>query len=99
MILKGIKKEEYREHKEYWGKRFARIFGFKTMKQLDDYINECESAGRHLTLHAMFRNGYSKQSPYFITRVQLTIGTGKEEWGAEPGIKYYVLKILDKNKF
>ncbi len=30
----------------------------------------------------MFRNGYSKNSPYFIAECSLSIGTGKEEWGS-----------------
>lgn len=42
----------------------------------------------------MFRNGYSANSPSFTALVTLRIMGGKEEWGAVPGVKYYVLKII-----
>ena len=45
-----------------------------------------------------FRNGYSVKSPSFAAKVRLAIGTGKNEWGAEPNKKYYVLKILEVRK-
>lgn len=40
-----------------------------------------------------FVNGYGNDKPYFIAHCYCKIGTGKPEWGAEPGTKYYVLKI------
>ncbi len=42
-----------------------------------------------------FRNGYAKTSPCFVAKCTLLVGTGKPEWGAEPGKEYYVLKILE----
>lgn len=46
-------------------------------------------------LPIVFRNGYSANSPSFIAKVSLSIGTGKAEWGAERGVEYYVLRILE----
>ena len=40
-----------------------------------------------------FNNGYSRNCPSFIADCTLTIGQGKEEWGAEAGRFYYVLHI------
>lgn len=40
-----------------------------------------------------FRNGYSGNSPSFVAKCSLRTGTGRGEWGAEPGKKYYILKI------
>lgn len=82
MILSGEKKEEYRELKPYYQKRFVNLWqgsliGFDAKRKV------------------MFRNGYSKQSPSFVATVTLGIGTGKREWGAEEGKDYYVLKICD----
>lgn len=82
MILSGEKKEEYRELKAYYQKRFVNLWqgsliGFDAKRKV------------------MFRNGYSKQSPSFVATVTLGIGTGKREWGAEEGKDYYVLKICD----
>ena len=40
-----------------------------------------------------FRNGYSKTSPYCICKVLVSMGKGKQEWGAEKGFFYYILII------
>ena len=44
------------------------------------------------------RNGYSTKDPTLLCLCQLGIGEGKPEWGAEPGVNYYVIKILKKTK-
>ena len=88
MILSGEKKEEYREIKPYYDKRFATAFGCMWLfngiknKDMEPPIKEI-----------LFRNGYSKESPQFVAKCALHTGTGKEEWGAEAGKEYYVLKI------
>lgn len=43
----------------------------------------------------LFRNGYSSNSPSCLCNVRLRIGTGKEEWGAEPNVQYYILEIKE----
>lgn len=43
-----------------------------------------------------FRNGYSHSSPTLECTARLFFGTGREEWGAEKGKTYYVLRIEDK---
>lgn len=40
-----------------------------------------------------FRAGYRKESPLMQCSVSLSIGGGREEWGALPGWRGYVLKI------
>ena len=50
----------------------------------------CDNAPKQLIL----RNGYSKASPACQVTATLRIGTGKQEWGAEPGTKYFILSIL-----
>ena len=82
MILDKIKLEEYREIKTYYTNRF------KTIGLLDDYGLPTRNK-----VNVMFRNGYSRNAPYFIANVSIDIKTGKEEWGAEPGKEYYALKI------
>ena len=86
------KLDEYRERNEYWGKRFATALGFKDKHELDKYIMD---NGHSEPFDVMYRNGYSANSPSFIAKVSLSIGTGKEEWGAELGKEYYVLSILE----
>ena len=83
MILSGEKKEEYREIKPYWIKRFKNAFLFYR----DGFPMGSD------TQEIMFRNGYGKDSPSFVARCTLSDGTGKEEWGAEKGRWYFVLTI------
>ena len=86
MILSGEKKEEYREIKPYWTKRFENVFTFAPFDRyrIDDDPHE-----------VIFRNGYGKNAPSFTAICKLNVSTGKEEWGAEYGKRYYVLKILE----
>ena len=77
LIKSGVKKEEYREIKRFWESRFAVML---VNKQHYDRI--------------LFKNGYSKNAPKFLIELKgIRIGTGKTEWGAESGIKYFVLEL------
>lgn len=82
MIRSGEKREEYRAIKPYYRKRF------ETIGLLDAYGLPVVN-----TTRVIFRNGYSTKSPQFEAEVELDIKEGKPEWGAEPGVEYYVLKI------
>ena len=84
MILSGEKKEEYREIKPYYRSRlcnegFLDYYGLPTL---------CQG-------QVLFRNGYARNSPSFKALCSLDVKIGRLEWGAEPGRKYYVLKILE----
>lgn len=87
MILSGEKKEEYREIKPYYQTRFVHN------RLLFPWIAENQPSGN--TEYVIFRNGYSSDSPTFVAAVSLRIGTGRPEWGAEPGVQYYVLEIRE----
>lgn len=41
----------------------------------------------------VFRNGYSAKSPAAEAVCRLRKGKGRPEWGAEPGVDYYILDI------
>ena len=82
MILLGEKKEEYREIKPYWTTRFAKVFEFKDGTPTGEDTKEI-----------ILRNGYGANTPYIKVLCTLQVKTGKPEWGAEPDILYYVLKI------
>lgn len=82
MILSGEKKEEYREIKPYYMKRFGNLWiPWSVLKPVDG-LREIR-----------FRNGYAKDSPSFVAWCTLSVGTGREEWGAENGKEYFVLTI------
>ena len=97
MILSGDKKEEYREIKPYYETRFMNLFGIiicngEYFKCSDIGLSEC---GKDDIQAIQFRNGYGKNSPSFVANCTLSVGTGKEEWGAEPGKKYFVLTVKE----
>lgn len=83
MIISGEKKEEYREIKPYWTKRFQ-SYGL-----LDENGKVVPYTHRIIKL----QNGYGKHSPYVCVDVRLFIRKGNEKWGAEKDKKYYVLRI------
>lgn len=103
MIYEGIKTEEYREIKPYYEVRFQNIFGAilveptsilgGTEYQLLQGAAVPEEIREEPIQEIIFRNGYGKNAPEIKAECSLDIGEGKEEWGAEKGKKYFVLKI------
>lgn len=87
MILSGEKKEEYREIKDYYKSRFSKVLGIDLSWLTDFTLKESPQ------FEVRFNNGYSKGCPSFIADCSLSVGEGKEEWGAEKGKCYYVLHI------
>ena len=84
MILSGEKTEEYREIKPYYKSRFKNVF--------EMYPYSFIPIGTDVQ-EVVFRNGYNFDSPSFVANCTLDINKGKEEWGAEKGVEYYVLHI------
>lgn len=98
MILNGIKKEEYRERKPYWEKRFKRYFSYSygPLKEPEG-IGEKSEFGWHFPSYIkkeiVFRNGYGEDKPSFTALCSIKESIGKEEWGAEKDVIYYTLVI------
>lgn len=82
MLLSGEKKEEYREIKPYYETRFRNVWKGSLI-------------GGNAQRQIMFRNGYSKDSPSLIAQCTLSVGAGKQEWGAEKDKQYFVLAIRE----
>lgn len=94
MIILEQKKEEYREMIEYWISRFIdgdeRHYSASLFKSLG-----YEPTFKDFDI-VRFRNGYQKDSPTFDIEFKgIEITTGNPEWGAEPGQKYFVIKLGD----
>lgn len=83
MIKSGEKGEEYRDATEYWRTRLETAFGRE--------IHQAAEEQREAWI--VLRNGYGADRPRLHARVTVRIGTGREEWGAEPGVEYFVLVI------
>ena len=88
MIWSGEKQEEYREIKPYWTTRLRNEAGLS-----ESDFNRFLERGL-VSLVVEFKNGYSSYAPRFNANIRLEKGTGKKEWGAEPGKEYYVLQIM-----
>ena len=98
MILSGEKKQEYRDIKPYYTRRFQKIAAPYYLDDAKSWNRMWEEECRvgwfaDDPLEVCFRNGYAKDAPTFCARVSLRIGTGRPEWGAEDGREYYVLDI------
>lgn len=87
MIASGEKKEEYREIKEYWIKRlFVNYREFWQLKDGKSIVSQFS--------HINFKNGYSSNAPVMqVEFCDIREGYGKPEWGAVPGVKYFVIKL------
>lgn len=90
MIYSGLKAEKYVEIKPYWTKIFENYFG--THYDFSDSTPKLVWNTQPKTI--VFRNGSSSTNE-IITQCTLGEGYGKEEWGAEKGKQYYVLKIIN----
>lgn len=93
MIKAGEKKEEYREVKPYWTKRFENVVLMLSNLSQEDMDYLCIKNDYNKT-EIILKNGYSKNSPSLKCKVSISIGKGNPKWGAEEGKLYYVLKIL-----
>lgn len=97
LIASGEKKEEYREIKEYWIKRLiSDDFNWDcatTDKRNAHYVSCPNGFYKHYD-EVIFKNGYSKNAPQIRMKVQKIFrGEGFEDWGAEPGKPYFVIKL------
>lgn len=108
MILSGEKSEEYREIKLYWGQRLLdkietphswNLSPWADIEKGDYELKGwIEFTGGHKGFKSFqwvqFRNGYSKDAGHMLRKCYgIEIGEGRPEWGAEPGKKYFVIKL------
>jgi hypothetical protein len=92
LILSGEKKEEYREFKDYWIKRF----GYNSYSSSDPADNGYYDAEmKNLPDAIEFVNGYSKTSPRFIIEVNdWNVAKSKHpEWGGDTDNIQFIFKL------
>lgn len=100
MLISGEKREEYREIKSYYTKRFQKLVAPYYLDK-DNFwdrmwLEECRlNWFSDKPFEVVFRNGYAPNAPSFVARVNLRIGEGNPEWGAEKDVEYYILNILE----
>ncbi len=82
MITSGEKQEEYRATTDYWRKRLV-----------SELVRQGKRPG-FKGLKVRIRAGYRKGAPMAeLTLDGITVGEGRPEWGAEPGVEYFRLHI------
>lgn len=90
MIRSGEKLEEYRDKADYW---ISRLCDFdKCLKSNSyDHFKDFDTV--------QFYNGWACSTKYPNFKIQckgIEIREGRPEWGAEPGKKYFVIKLGEK---
>lgn len=86
MIASGEKKEEYREIKPYWGKRFCASW-CKAVK------SKCEPPFKSFDT-VTFRNGYDKDAPTMVVECKgISIGHARPEWSDNWQGEVFVIKL------
>ena len=102
MIKAGVKKEEYREIKPFWEKRLLDYKAIKADVQVLTFkryvlripYDICKDYPRGFD-SLVFTLGYPKaddtERRLTFKNPKIRIGTGRPEWGAEPGKQYFVI--------
>ena len=88
MILSGEKSEEYREIKPYWTVRIVCWLGFSA-SETESVLELLRKQETLKVRRVILQNGYGREVPKVEIACTLSVGTGKVEWGAEPGKDYY----------
>lgn len=100
MIKSGDKKEEYREINPYWKKRITDIeshkFELNTLVMTGQPIPMKQYTHVHFTLGYPKKDDIERNMTFEIKGIE--IGEGKQEWGAEVGRNYFVIKLGDEIK-
>ncbi len=87
LIKSGEKKEEYREIKPYYEKRFLEPLSSRLFRKGETGVKPFD--------RLVFTLGYPKagdtERRLTFKNPKIRIDTGRPEWGAEPGKKYFVI--------
>jgi hypothetical protein len=84
LINNNIKTEEYREIKDYWISRICDVVEpYKYNIRKFDVVE--------------FKNGYKSSAPKSTFKIlDITVGKGNPEWGAEIDEDYFVIKLGER---
>lgn len=104
MIASEEKGEEYREITPYWCNRFLDVDALRIVYLDEDTLEFMVNASilkLRQFLRVTFTLGYPKagdmERRMTYNNPKIRIGTGRHEWGAEEGKKYFVI-TWDKTK-
>ena len=96
LIKAGVKREEYREMKQYWEKRLVekiepiRLYNSPWAQPCTDMV---KYTFKKFT-HVVFRNGYGDDKPMMEFKIKgITIGKGNPKLGAPNGEDVFIIKF------
>ncbi|WP_101690715.1 hypothetical protein [Dysgonomonas massiliensis] len=103
MIASGVKKEEYREIKDYWTNRLVWLLNPEKFDSITDLTERLKDNAMIVErksyleyafyTHVEFTNGYGKHRPQITFEFKgITIGKGNPEWGA-PLEDVFIIKL------
>jgi hypothetical protein len=97
MIRSGEKQEEYRSISDYYSSRIKNLISpftwcANTTAWTEAVIRGAGEEGFPFQ-EVVLRAGYNPTSPAIMISGKITIGSGRPEWGAEPGEEYYIFHI------
>ncbi len=87
MILSKEKDDEYRQIKPYWTVRIVHRLGFPDSER-ESVLELLRKQRTQTAKPVILQNGYGADAPEVEVMCTVSIGTGKEEWGAAPGEEY-----------
>lgn len=87
MIKAGIKKEEYREIKPFWKKRLRNV----VLKTALSTVYEGFQIYDTLVFTLSYPKADDTERRLVFKSPKIRIGTGRPDWGAEPGKNYFVI--------
>lgn len=105
MIASKVKTTEYRDISPYWLNRLYWLDREHSEEELWEVAEQAQKFGKdginnifEATLrkfdYLVFLNGYQTNAPYAVCKCDnMTIDTGKKEWGAAEGIKYFCIDV------
>ena len=92
MIKSGEKREEYREIKPYWSKRFVGVD-----KPLFSHRYGYQHANVKGYTHVRFRYGYTRRTMLYKID-EITIGRGNPYWGAPTDRDVFIISLGERYK-
>lgn len=96
LIESGVKKEEYREIKDYWTKRickFANPFpNISCGKECNFRTELCDSIVPNNIEYVCFSYGYTKRRMKYEVK-SISVGKGNPQWGAPTDKEVFIFKL------
>lgn len=96
MIRSGEKREEYRAISPYYTSRFKTFipYIYHNNEIAEKVFRKATAQGIRIEFsNVVLRAGYDLLAPAIMISGNITVGTGRPEWGAAKGEEYYILHI------